>query len=135
MSDKPILLIEDDQIDSLMVQRALSEINIKNDLVIAENGEVALGWLKNNKRTPCIILLDLNMPRMNGHEFLSHVKSDDTLKMIPVVVLTTSNDIYDKKEAFKKSVAGYMLKSLDYDLFVNTLKTIDTYWTRSQLPE
>ncbi len=135
MSNKPILLIEDDQIDSLMVKRAFTEINLKNDLIIAENGEVALGWLRNNKRIPCIILLDLNMPRMNGHEFLSHIKSDEYFKMIPVVVLTTSNDIHDKIEAFKKSVAGYMLKSIDYDEFVSTLKTIDAYWTASQLPE
>ncbi|MHC4538618.1 MAG: response regulator [Planctomycetota bacterium] len=83
---------------------------------------------------PCVILLDLNMPKMSGTEFLRIVKADDTLKTIPVIVFTTSSTEQDIAESFELGAAGYMVKSIDYGKFIDTIKTIDLYWTLSKLP-
>lgn len=134
-SANPILLIEDDDVDVMTVERALKDLNIKNQLVSKSNGEDALEYLedKNNKK-PCLIFLDLNMPKMNGIEFLKIVKVDESLKKIPVIVLTTSNQQHDIVESFKHSVAGYIIKSVDYGKFTETIRTIDMYWSLSELP-
>jgi CheY-like chemotaxis protein len=132
---KPILLVEDDCVDVMMVKRALKDLNVRNPLVQTSNGKEAVEYLtgKGNE-TPCIILLDLNMPKMNGVEFLKVVKADDVLKKIPVVVLTTSRDTKDKFETFELSAAGYIVKPTDYKKFVEAMRTIDIYWTLSELP-
>ncbi len=131
----PILLVEDDNVDVMTVKRALKDLNIKNQLVSTANGEEALEYLKNNdKNKPGIILLDLNMPKMNGIEFLTIVKADETLKKIPVIVLTTSSHQQDIAESFKFSVAGYIVKSVDYAEFTKAINTINLYWTLSKLP-
>lgn len=132
---KPILLAEDDKVDAMTVKRALKEIHVTNSLVIVENGEEALEYLKNtNNEKPGIILLDLNMPKMNGIEFLRIAKKDNDIKMIPVVVLTSSKEEEDKVESFNLGVAGYMIKPVDYKKFVEVVKTIHLYWTLSELP-
>jgi CheY-like chemotaxis protein len=135
VTNKPILLVEDDQVDIMTIIRALKEIRVSNPLVSMENGEDALAHLKNpaNDR-PCIILLDLNMPIMNGIEFLQQVKQDDMLKRIPVVVLTTSEEQQDKVNSFNLGVAGYMAKPVDYQRFVEMMRSIDLYWTISEMP-
>ncbi|MEK6697870.1 MAG: response regulator [Nitrospirota bacterium] len=133
---KPILLVEDDVVDQMTVKRAFHDLNITNRLDIAGNGVEALDLLLHpeNER-PCLILLDLNMPKMNGIEFLGIVKQDKLLKIIPVVVLTTSKEERDRVESFKLSVAGYIVKPVDYMQFVEAVRTIDLYWTFSELPE
>lgn len=131
----PILLVEDDQVDAMTVKRALKEIKITNPLIIVENGEEALEYLRDtNNDKPGVILLDLNMPKMNGIEFLTIAKKDDDLKRIPVVVLTTSQEEQDKVDSFNLGVVGYMLKPVDYLQFVEVVKTIHLYWTLSELP-
>jgi CheY-like chemotaxis protein len=133
---KPILLVEDDQIDTMTVKRALKELHVANPLAHVENGEAALAYLRGPARDrPCLILLDLNMPVMGGIEFLRVVKAEVSLKRIPVVVLTTSEEQQDKIESFDLGVAGYMRKPVDYRQFVETMRTIDAYWTVSELPE
>lgn len=135
-SFKPILLVEDDQVDAMTVKRALKDINVTNELNIVNDGEEALTFLKNpENEKPGIILLDLNMPRMNGIEFLKIAKKDKRLKKIPVVVLTTSKEDQDKVDSFNLGVAGYMIKPVDYRKFVEVMKTIDMYWTLSELPD
>ena len=134
-NSKPILLVEDDKVDVMTVKRALKDLEINNPLVSTANGEEALEYLQNNgNKKPCIILLDLNMPKMNGIEFLKIAKADDTLKKIPVVVLTTSSQQQDIMESFKLSVAGYIVKSVDYTEFTESIRTINLYWTLSKLP-
>jgi CheY-like chemotaxis protein len=134
-SSKPILLVEDDDVDVMTVKRALKDLNIKNRLVNTANGEEALEYLKNNSnKKPCIILLDLNMPKMNGIEFLQVVKADDTLKKIPIIVLTTSSQQQDIVESFRLSVAGYIVKSVDYAEYTEAINTINLYWSLSKLP-
>ncbi|NES94579.1 MAG: response regulator [Desertifilum sp. SIO1I2] len=132
---QPILLVEDDRIDRLTVQRAFKEIQVKNPVDIAANGEEALALLRDRSyKKPAIILLDLNMPKMNGLEFLREIKQDADLKHIPVIVLTTSGEDRDKLESFNLCVAGYMIKPLDYFKFVEMLRAIQVYWTFSELP-
>lgn len=134
-STKSILLVEDDEIDQMTVQRALREIHVTNRLDIVGNGEEALAFLKDPAHErPGIILLDLNMPRMNGVEFLRLAKADPGLKEIPIIVLTSSREEQDRVESFKLSVAGYMVKPVDYRQFVEVVRTIDLYWTLSELP-
>jgi CheY-like chemotaxis protein len=133
---KPILLIEDDAVDRMTVERALKEIKVTNRLDMVQNGEEAVAFLKDASNVrPGIILLDLNMPKMNGIEFLKVIKADDDLKRIPVIVLTTSKDERDRVDSFNLGVAGYMLKPVDYLQFVEVVRTIDLYWTLSELPE
>lgn len=135
-SEKPILLVEDDAIDRMTVERALREIRVTNTLEMVGNGEEALEFLRDPAREqPGIILLDLNMPKMNGIEFLKFVKADESLRRIPVVVLTTSKDEQDRVDSFNLGVAGYMVKPVDYMQFVEVVKAIDLYWTLSELPE
>jgi CheY-like chemotaxis protein len=135
-STKPVLLVEDDSIDAMTVRRAFKDLKLTNHLVHCLNGEEALAYLRDPKNEePCVILLDLNMPRMNGTEFLKIAKNDGSLKTIPVIVLTTSNEERDVVESFRLSVAGYIIKPVDYKKFVDAIRTIDLYWTLSELPE
>ncbi|MBI3345347.1 MAG: response regulator [Gammaproteobacteria bacterium] len=135
ITNKPILLVEDDQVDVMTVRRALKELHVTNPLVERENGEEALAYLRDTRNAqPCIILLDLNMPIMNGIEFLQVVKNDSELKRLPVVMLTTSEEQQDKVNSFNLGVAGYMAKPVDYRQFVEVMRSINTYWTISEMP-
>jgi CheY-like chemotaxis protein len=132
---KPVLLVEDDDVDAMTVKRAFKDLNVTNPLIHSVNGEVALRYLQDqNNEKPCVILLDLNMPKMNGMEFLKVAKADEELKQIPVVVLTTSNEECDIIESFKRSVGGYIVKPVDYKNFVEAIRTVNLYWTLSELP-
>ena len=132
---KPILLVEDDSVDVMTVSRAFKELKVANQLVNRLNGEEALDYLRGNgNEKPCVILLDLNMPRMNGIEFLKVAKADKDMKKIPVVVLTTSKEDQDKVDSFELSVAGYIVKPVDYIKFVEAMRILNLYWTLSELP-
>jgi len=134
-NSKPILLIEDDDVDVMTVKRAIRDLKVTNQLVSIGDGEEAIEYLRTESTTkPCIILLDLNMPKMDGAEFLKIVKADKALKKMPIVILTTSNSDRDVIESFERGAAGYMVKSVDYEKFVETIRTIDQYWTLSKLP-
>jgi CheY-like chemotaxis protein len=136
MTCKALLLIEDDLVDAMTVRRALGDLRINNRLEHLENGEEALDYLRDpTKERPCLILLDLNMPIMNGIEFLQVIKADNNLKRIPVVVLTTSEEQRDVVGSFDLGVVGYMRKPVDYQQFVETMRSIDIYWTISEVPE
>jgi CheY-like chemotaxis protein len=130
-----ILLVEDDDIDALTVKRTLKELGAVNPLDRASDGERALAFLRDptNPR-PGLILLDLNMPRMNGIEFVAEIKKDPLLRVIPVVVLTTSSEEGDRLAAFNNSVAGYMVKPVDYPQFVGIMGLIRDYWMTSVTP-
>jgi CheY-like chemotaxis protein len=135
-SSKPVLLVEDDSVDAMTVKRAFKDLKVTNPLAHAINGEEALEYLRNeSNERPCVILLDLNMPKMNGIEFLKVVKADDELRQTPVVVLTTSKEEYDIVRSFELSVAGYIVKPVDYKNFVEAVRTVDLYWMLSELPE
>ena len=134
-NSKPILLVEDDTVDVMTVKRALKDVQVTSELVPAGDGEQALAYLRDDGNAkPCVILLDLNMPKMNGIEFMRIIKADEVLQRIPIIVLTTSNSDHDISKSFELGAAGYMLKSVDYKKFIEIIKTIDLYWTLSKLP-
>jgi CheY-like chemotaxis protein len=131
-----ILLVEDDQVDVMNVRRAFEKNRIVNPLYVAENGVDALDMLRTGKipRTRRLILLDLNMPKMNGIEFLRELRADPELSLTPVVVLTTSNDEQDKVEAYNLNVAGYLLKPVTFVNFVELMAALNRYWTLVEMP-
>jgi CheY-like chemotaxis protein len=131
-----ILLVEDDQVDVMNVKRAFEKNRIANPLFVAGNGLEALALLR-SKQIPDarrIVLLDLNMPRMNGLEFLRELRADPELQSAVVVVLTTSNDERDKIEAYNLNVAGYLLKPVTFINFVEVMAALNKYWTLVELP-
>ena len=133
--NKPVLLVEDDKVDALTVKRAFRELDISNSIINVGNGEEALDYLNNQKnKKPCMILLDINMPKMNGIEFLKCFRQKEMFKYIPIIVVTTSLDDGDKYEKFSLSVSGYMVKPIEYNLFLNTINTIKSYWSLSKFP-
>jgi CheY-like chemotaxis protein len=131
-----ILLVEDDQVDVMNVKRAFEKNRITNPLFVAGNGVEALEMLRSGAvpGTRRMILLDLNMPRMNGIEFLKELRQDRVLHNIPVVVLTTSNDERDKVEAYNFNVAGYLLKPVTFVNFVELMAALNKYWALVELP-
>jgi CheY-like chemotaxis protein len=132
---KPILLVEDDCVDAMTFKRTLKDLEIKNPVVHSTNGEEALAYLRSNgNEEPCFIFLDLNMPKMNGIEFLEVVKANNVLRKIPVIVLTTSDNERDIVESFEFGIAGYMVKPADYKEFVEAIRTVNLYWSLSRLP-
>ena len=135
-----ILLVEDDEVDVMNVKRAFKKNNITNPLYMAANGLEALFMLRGNGKPPVIpperrlVLLDINMPKMNGIEFLRELRADPQLKPIPVIILTTSNEDRDKIEAYNLNVAGYILKPVTFSSFVEAVGTLNKYWTLSEIP-
>ena len=131
-----ILLVEDDEVDVMNVKRAFERNKITNPLYTAENGLDALEKLRNDHipGERRLVLLDLNMPRMNGIEFLRELRSDPALRGTPVVVLTTSDDERDKVEAYNLNVAGYLLKPVTFINFVEVMATLNKYWMLVEMP-
>ncbi|NJO10043.1 MAG: response regulator [Leptolyngbyaceae cyanobacterium SL_1_1] len=136
-----ILLVEDDEVDVMNVKRAFRKNNIVNPLYIAGNGLEALEMLQGIQGdSPLIptdrrlILLDLNMPKMGGIEFLQNLRSDPKLSLTPVIVLTTSNQDQDRVEAYKLNVAGYLLKPVTFVNFAEVMATLNKYWTLCEMP-
>jgi CheY-like chemotaxis protein len=132
---KPILLVEDDTVDAMAVKKAFEQLRIKNKLVIVTNGEEALEYLRNeNNPKPQVILLDLNMPKMGGVEFMKIAKADDRLKRVPVVILTTSRAEQDRVATFHLGAAGYIMKPMEHDDFVEMMDKIYQYWELTLFP-
>ncbi len=135
-----ILLVDDDQVDVMNVQRAFKKNNIQNPLHIANNGMEALDMLRGTEGrekiipTPRLILLDINMPRMNGIEFLRELRKDPVLRSISVIIMTTSNDDKDKFEAYNLNVAGYIVKPVSFEKFVGAVSVLNTYWQLCEMP-
>ena len=131
-----ILLVEDDDVDVMNVKRAFQKNNIANPLFVAADGEDALQQLRGGTipRDRRIVLLDLNMPRMNGIEFLRELRRDPTLRATTVVVLTTSNDERDKVDAYDLNVAGYLLKPVTFANFCEVMAALNRYWALVELP-
>jgi len=134
-SNRPILLVDDDNADVMTVRRALDELNVPNELIHHFDGENALKYLrKNANKVPCVILLDLNMPKMSGTDFLTAIKKDPQLRQIPVIILTISNGDTDRDKCFELCAAGYIVKPATYNGLLEAIKILDNYWTLSELP-
>ncbi|CAH0334516.1 Response regulator rcp1 [Flavobacterium sp. CECT 9288] len=128
-----ILLIEDDEIEVMKFNRVLSNLKTTHKIVEANNGEEAITILKEKEMIPDIIVLDLNMPKINGIEFLGILKSDEYLKYIPAIILTTSSNRSDLFECYKIGIAGYLLKPLKYDEYVDRVTKLVEYWSANEL--
>ncbi|GAB4263567.1 MAG: response regulator [Methylomicrobium sp.] len=131
MSDiQPILLVEDDQVDAMTVRRSFKKLGVLNELVVVQDGEQALDYLRHpDKGLPSIILLDINMPKMNGHECLKQLKDHPVFKNIPVVMLTSSQERHDVDRCFELGISGYILKPVEYEQFLEAIQVLKPYWT------
>jgi CheY-like chemotaxis protein len=128
-----ILLIEDDVIEIMKFNRVLKTLGMNHKVIEANNGEEALEILKVKEVIPDIIVLDFNMPKINGIEFLRILKKDDFLKYIPAILLTTSNNHTDVMECYKIGIAGYIIKPLKYEDYLDRIKTLLEYWGVNEL--
>ena len=131
-----VFLIEDDDVDAMTIRRGFRKQRIGNKIVRAKDGEEAMMMLQSGKvPEPYIILLDLNMPRMNGIEFLAALRKDERLKASVVFVLTTSEDDRDITASYEKNIAGYFVKGEDEKSFLDVIHVLDGYWKIVHLPE
>jgi CheY-like chemotaxis protein len=131
-----ILLVDDDEVDVMTVKRAFSKANIANQVFVATDGIEALELLRTDgiPTHRRLVLLDLNMPRMNGIEFLHEIRRDPVLQTLTVVVLTTSNEDRDRVEAYQLNVAGYLVKPVTFHSFADVMATLNKYWTLMEMP-
>ena len=132
---KRILLVEDDPKDVELTLTGLGEYNLANEVVVARDGEEALDYLYRRGNfasrpngNPAVMLLDLKLPKINGFEVLEQVRAEETLKMIPVVVLTSSHEERDLVASYKLGVNAYVVKPVDFHQFVNAVKELGVFW-------
>lgn len=131
-----VLLVDDDRIDVMSIKRALQKSRTDIPVFNARNGQEALDKLREgNLGNPLLILLDINMPVMNGIEFLKHLRSDQQLSHIPVIILTTSDEARDITNAYDLHAAGYIVKPLHFDDMEEVVKQIVAYWAACELPD
>ncbi len=128
-----ILLIEDDVIEVMKFNRTLKTLKLDHQITVADNGEAALEMLKSADSLPELIILDLNMPKINGLEFLSILKQDERLHHIPAVILTTSSNRNDIVRCYRTGIAGYMIKPLKYEDYVENIEKLLAYWSVNEL--
>ena len=141
MSEIQILLVEDNEGDIILTLEAFKEIKAKNSIAVVKDGEEAIEFLKKQGQyadcvMPNLILLDINMPKLNGMEVLDFIKKDEKLKKIPVVMLTTSSSESDIAACYEKSANCFITKPLDFGKFLNVVEAIESFWfTIAQLPK
>lgn len=130
-----ILMVEDDPKDVELTLTALEEYNLSNEVVVTHDGEEALDYLysrgkfqRRSQGNPAVLLLDLKLPKVDGLEVLQKIKSDESLKMIPVVVLTSSREERDMVASYKLGVNAYVVKPVDFHEFVNAIKELGVFW-------
>jgi len=130
-----MLLVEDDLVDVMNVRRAFARAQIMSPLSVVGDGEEALAKLRDGTfpASRRLVILDLNLPRMNGIEFLQEVRSDPALAKLSVVVLTTSSEERDKVDAYEFNVAGYLVKPVGFVEFVELMTTLSRYWTHAEM--
>lgn len=141
MNEIQILLVEDNEGDILLTLEAFKELKVRNTVAVVKDGVEAIDFLKRKgeyagSRSPDLILLDINMPRLNGIEVLDFIKRDEKLRKIPVVMLTTSSSESDITECYEKSANCFITKPLDFGKFLNVVHSIESFWfTIAQLPK
>lgn len=128
-----LLVVEDDEVDLMTMKRGLQKADVVHQMTVARDGAEALRVLRDGVMSTArrLIFLDLNMPKMNGLEFLRELRSDSKLSLTPVIVLTTSAEESDRAAAHRLNCAGYFLKPLEFSVFVELLKSINRYWSNA----
>jgi two-component system response regulator len=132
MSDKVILLVEDNPDDEALTLRALKKNNIMNHVVVARDGEEALNYLLGpdsaNNLTPQVILLDLKLPKLDGLEVLKRIRANEQTKLLPVIVLTSSNEDQDLLNSYDSGANSYIRKPVDFTQFIAAVQQLGLYW-------
>ena len=128
MKNISLLLIDDDEIERMKFKRVCQKHHYSHSIIEARNGEVALDILKNHETLPNVILLDLNMPKMNGTEFLAALKQNDSLKYIPIIIMSSSDNDKDVKECYELGIAGYIIKPLHFTEYSKRIVSLLDYW-------
>ena len=136
MNDRSILLVEDNPDDVILTKRALKEGNIANEIILARDGVEALEYIRgegahegrNISIMPAVILLDIKMPRMNGLELLKIIRSEESTKFLPVVILTSSKEERDVWESYRLGANSYIQKPVDFEQFAAAVKQLGLYW-------
>ena len=136
MADKVILLVEDSSDDVELTQMALREQNIKNEMVVARDGQEALDWLfgegehagRDTSENPTVILLDLRMPKVDGIEVLKRIRQDERTRLIPVVILTSSKEDQDLIKSYELGANSYIRKPVDFQQFSKAVRDLGLYW-------
>lgn len=136
MNERTILLVEDNPDDVKLTLRALKHHNISNEVVVAEDGIEALDYLfgrgkykdRDTSNMPEVILLDLKLPRMDGLEFLKHLRSNQRTSLLPVVILTSSKEEQDKIKGYKLGANSYVRKPVDFNEFIKAVQQLELYW-------
>lgn len=135
-SDKVILLVEDNEDDVILTMRALKKNKIANEVIVARDGVAALDYLfgtgtsagRDTSEQPQLVLLDLNLPRLDGHEVLKRVRADDLTRHVPVVVLTSSKEDEDLIRSYSHGVNAYVRKPVEFDRFMEAVNTLGLFW-------
>ncbi len=133
MNALKVLMIDDDTIEIMKLKRTVSSKNLDHQIIDAKNGEQALNILEQKDGIPDIVLLDLNMPKINGIELLSILKAKESLRHIPIIIVTTSSNNKDLLQCYKLGIAGYIIKPLKYKDYVTKIKKVLDYWSINQL--
>jgi len=133
MNTLKVLMIDDDTIEIMKLNRVVSSMNLDHQITDAKNGEQALNFLEQKDGLPDIIMLDLNMPKINGIELLTILKAKESLRHIPIIIVTTSSNNKDLLQCYKLGIAGYIIKPLKYKDYVNKIKKVLDYWSVNQL--
>ena len=128
-----ILLVEDNSIEIMKMKRTISFLKLEHIINEAKNVDEAVKFLEDRSKIPDIILLDLNMPKISGIEFLSILKNDENLKHIPTIILTTSNNHKDLIECYTIGISGYILKPLKYEDYIKKIEVTLAYWSTNEL--
>jgi CheY-like chemotaxis protein len=128
-----ILLIEDDAIEVMKFYRVLKTLNLNHKIIEANNGEEALEILNKKVDLPDIVLLDLNMPKLNGIDFLKILKKDTDLMYIPTIILSTSSNLVDIKQCYEIGIAGYVIKPLKFEDYKERILKLINYWEINEL--
>lgn len=141
MNEIQILLVEDNEGDILLTLEAFKEMKIKNTVAVVKDGEEAIDFLKEKSKAadqalPDLILLDINMPKINGIEVLEFIKKDDKFRKIPVVMLTTSSSQADIEACYEKYANCFITKPMDFGKFMDVVEQIESFWfSTAQLPK
>lgn len=134
-----ILLIEDNEGDILLIKEAFSDSKYNNNVTVIKDGDAAITYFlqlnkKENSNYPDLVLLDINLPKIDGHEVLAYIKTQDDLKHIPVIMLTTSSSEADIRDAYNNHANCYITKPLDFNNFFDLIRTLEDFWMTVKLP-
>lgn len=134
MDEGAILIVEDNPADEMLIRRALKKGDITNPILVARDGAEALELIGQTQELPVLVLMDLRLPKMSGIDVLRRLRQDERTRLLPVVVLTSSNEAEDRFEAYMSGANSFVQKPVDYDAFIESIASLGLYWLRLNQP-